>query len=42
MCQSSNDIYPAAEAIVLYRMIAKTSKSVKYFEDALAEKSQGA
>ena len=29
MCQSSNDIYPAAEAIVLYRMIAKTLKSVK-------------
>ncbi len=40
MCQSSNDIYPAAEAIVLYRMIAKTLKSVKYFEDALAEKAK--
>ena len=40
MCQSSNDIYPAAEAIDLYRMIAKTLKSVKYFEDALAEKAK--
>lgn len=39
MCQSSNDTYPAAEAIVLYRMISKTLESVKYFEDALAEKA---
>ena len=39
MCQSSNDTYPAAEAIVLYRMIKKTVESVKYFEDALKEKA---
>ena len=40
MCQSSNDTYPAAETIVLYRMIKKTLESVKYFENALAEKAK--
>lgn len=40
MCQSSNDTYPAAEAIVLYRMIKKTLTSIKYFESALAEKAR--
>ena len=40
MCQSSNDTYPTAECIVLYRMIGETLESVKYFEDALAAKAR--
>ena len=32
MCQSSNDTYPTAEAIVLYRMIGKALKSVRYLD----------
>ena len=39
MCQSSNDTYPTAEAIVLYRMIGKALKSVRYLEEALAKKA---
>lgn len=39
MCQSSNDTYPACEAIVLYRMIGKTLESIKYMEKVLAEKA---
>ena len=39
MCQSSNDTYPTAEAIVLYRMIGKTLESVKYMEEHLAKKA---
>ncbi len=39
MCQSSNDTYPACEAIVLYRMIGDALDSIKYMEDALAQKA---
>ncbi len=39
MCQSSNDVYPAAEAIVIYRMIGKTLESIEYFEKSLADKA---
>ena len=39
MCQSSNDTYPTAEAIVLYRMIGKTLDAIRYMEKALAEKA---
>ena len=39
MCQSSNDTYPAAEAIVLYRMIGDTLEAIKYMEEALAKKA---
>ncbi len=39
MCQSSNDVYPACEAIVLYRMIGETLESIQYMEKALAEKA---
>ena len=39
MCQSSNDTYPACEAIVLYRMIGETLEAVEYMEDALAAKA---
>lgn len=39
MCQSSNDIYPTAENIVLYREIGAALESAKYLEDALKEKA---
>lgn len=39
MCQSSNDVYPACEAIVLYRMIGECLESIRYMEDALAAKA---
>lgn len=39
MCQSSNDVYPTCEAIVLYRMIGECLESIRYMEDALAAKA---
>ncbi len=39
MCQSSNDVYPACEAIVLYRMIGETLESIRYMEQILADKA---
>lgn len=39
MCQSSNDVYPTAENIVLYRQIGAALGGVKQLEAALAEKS---
>lgn len=39
MCQSSNDTYPAAEAIVLYRMIGDALEAIEYMENALAAKA---
>lgn len=39
MCQSSNDVYPTVQFIVLYRLIGKALESTKYLEDALGEKA---
>lgn len=39
MCQSSNDVYPTVQFIVLYRLIGQALESVKYLEDALGEKA---
>ena len=39
MCQSSNDTYPTAEAIVLYRMIGDTVDAIRYMEEHLAKKA---
>ena len=39
MGQSSNDTYPTAECIVMYRMIGEALESIKYMEDALYAKA---
>lgn len=39
MGQSSNDVYPTAECIVIYRMIGEALESIKYMEDALYAKA---
>lgn len=40
MCQSSNDVYPTAEHIVLYREIGDVLASVEILENALADKAR--
>lgn len=40
MCQSSNDVYPTAEHIVLYRAIGEVLESAEIFENALADKAR--
>lgn len=40
MCQSSNDVYPTVQSIVLYRMIGEAIESVKLLENALGTKAQ--
>ena len=39
MCQSSNDVYPTAEHIVLYREIGEVLEAAELFEKALAAKA---
>lgn len=39
MCQSSNDAYPTAQSIVLYREVGEALESVKYLENAIKEKA---
>lgn len=40
MCQSSNDVYPSAENIVLYREIGRTLEGVKKLENVLNKKAK--
>lgn len=40
MCQSSNDVYPTAENIVLYREIGRTLEGVARLENCLCAKSE--
>ncbi|HIU16910.1 MAG TPA: lyase [Candidatus Avidesulfovibrio excrementigallinarum] len=40
MCQSSNDVYPTAENLVLYREIGRTLEGVARLEASLAEKTE--
>lgn len=39
MCQSSNDVYPTVQYIVLYRLIGEALQSIRYLEDALGDKA---
>ncbi|MBQ8828529.1 MAG: lyase, partial [Burkholderiaceae bacterium] len=39
MCQSSNDVFPTAEAIVFYRKIGELCESAKHLEEVLADKA---
>ena len=39
MCQSSNDVYPTVQFIVLYRLIGEALESTKALEKALGEKA---
>lgn len=39
MCQSSNDTFPTAEAIVFYRLTGKLCEAAKHLEDALGRKA---
>ena len=40
MCQSSNDVYPTVQSIVLYRQIGEALESVQLLEDALGDKAK--
>ncbi|HIU83979.1 MAG TPA: lyase [Candidatus Aphodousia gallistercoris] len=40
MCQSSNDVYPTVQSIVLFRMIGEALESIKDLESALGEKAK--
>lgn len=40
MCQSSNDVYPTVQSIVLYRMIGQALESCQLLEDALGWKAK--
>lgn len=40
MCQSSNDVYPTVQSIVLYRQIGEALESVRKLEDALGRKAR--
>lgn len=39
MCQSSNDVYPTVQSIVIYRQISRALESIKVLEKALGEKA---
>lgn len=39
MCQSSNDVYPTVQSIVIYRQISQALESIKTLEKALGEKA---
>lgn len=39
MCQSSNDVYPTVQSIVLYRLIGDVLESVQLLENALGQKA---
>lgn len=39
MCQSSNDVYPTVQSIVLYRLIGQALESVKILEKELGKKA---
>lgn len=39
MCQSSNDVYPTVQSIVLYRLIGEALESVKMLEASLAKRA---
>lgn len=39
MCQSSNDVYPTVQSIVIYRQISRALESIKVLEKQLGEKA---